>query len=57
LLRKTPKLNEVEPNAYKIPRQVARHLATPWGEEVHSQDKDLAHLKTPDFSIDKNIFF
>jgi hypothetical protein len=35
LLRKTPKLNEVEPNAYKIPRQVARQLATPWGEEVH----------------------
>jgi hypothetical protein len=29
------KLNEVEASACKIPRQAARQLADPWGEEVH----------------------
>jgi hypothetical protein len=45
LRSKTPKLNEVEPNAYKTPRQLARHLAcqlaTPWGEEVHLKPTQL----------------
>jgi hypothetical protein len=44
-IAQTPKLNEVEPNAYNIPRQVARQLAATWDEEVHSTSLTSRFIK------------